>query len=230
MGPNGRTFYYSDYRLGGGRKVYHPDTFPCCSGTYIEAVADYHNLIYFKDASSLYVNLFVPSEVTWNRDGSDIKVEQETSYPEADTTTLTMRPAKPTAFDLKVRVPRWCHKATAEVNGKPAEFAASPDGWATLHRTWNPGDRVTVRLAMEPYLAPIDKQHPNRVAVMSGPVVLVRKQESLKIPDTKNLAQWLNRGGNPLKFRASSRSSSTFVPFFQVGLEEPYIMYFDLEV
>jgi len=23
MGPNGQTFYYSDYRLGGGRKIYH---------------------------------------------------------------------------------------------------------------------------------------------------------------------------------------------------------------
>ena len=35
MGARGATFYYSDYRLGGGRKVYHLDgTWPCCSGTY----------------------------------------------------------------------------------------------------------------------------------------------------------------------------------------------------
>jgi len=36
-------------------------------GTYIQAVTDYHNIIYFKDASSLYVNLFLPSEVIWTR-------------------------------------------------------------------------------------------------------------------------------------------------------------------
>ena len=70
MAPKGNTFYYSDYQLGGGRKVYHSDgTWPCCSGTFPQVMADYHNIIYFKDPESLYVNLFVPSEVTWNRHG-----------------------------------------------------------------------------------------------------------------------------------------------------------------
>ena len=46
----GKTFYYSDYRLAGGMKVYYWDALPCCSGTYIQAVADYHNIIYYKDA------------------------------------------------------------------------------------------------------------------------------------------------------------------------------------
>src|SRR5258708_35636284 len=86
--PAGKTFYYSDYRVGGGMKVYYWDAWPCCSGTYIQAVADYHNLIYYKDASSLYVNLFVSSEVTWNHPGGEVKLAQETDYPEAETTTL----------------------------------------------------------------------------------------------------------------------------------------------
>ena len=30
-------------------------------------MADYHNLIYYKDVSSLYVNLYVASDVTWSR-------------------------------------------------------------------------------------------------------------------------------------------------------------------
>ena len=31
MGPKGATFYYSDYRMGGARKIYHLDgTWPCC--------------------------------------------------------------------------------------------------------------------------------------------------------------------------------------------------------
>jgi hypothetical protein len=32
-------------------------------------VADYHNIIYFKGPNSLYVNLYVPSAVTWEYDG-----------------------------------------------------------------------------------------------------------------------------------------------------------------
>ena len=62
--PDGHTFYYSDYRNGGGTKVYLEDQkWSCCSGTYPQAVADYHNLIYLHDNEGIYVNLFVPSEV-----------------------------------------------------------------------------------------------------------------------------------------------------------------------
>jgi len=67
MKGSGSTFYYSDYQLFGCTKVYHEEdyrgeTWPCCAGTYPEAVADYHNLIYFKNKTALFVNLFVPSE------------------------------------------------------------------------------------------------------------------------------------------------------------------------
>ena len=82
----GRTFYYGDYRLGGGMKVYNWDTYTCCSGTYIQNLAEYHNLIYFKDADGLFVNLYVPSEVKWN----GVTLTQETRYPDAETTTLTL--------------------------------------------------------------------------------------------------------------------------------------------
>ena len=33
--------------------------------------------IYYHDADSLYVNLFIPSELSWN----GLKVRQETAYP-----------------------------------------------------------------------------------------------------------------------------------------------------
>ena len=106
MGPKGATFYYSDYRLGGGRKFYHPDgNWPCCSGTYPQVLADYHNVVYFRDAGGLAVNLFVPSRAAWNQNGTQVVVEQETTFPETDTTTLTVRPGKSAAFDVKFRVP-----------------------------------------------------------------------------------------------------------------------------
>ena len=63
----GRNFYYGDYRVGGGMKVYNWDNFTCCSGTYSQNMADYYNLVYYKDAKGLYVNLYVPSDVTWQR-------------------------------------------------------------------------------------------------------------------------------------------------------------------
>jgi uncharacterized protein len=47
----GKHFYYADYRVTGGMKVYKVARYSCCSGSLIQNVADYHNLIYYRDAS-----------------------------------------------------------------------------------------------------------------------------------------------------------------------------------
>ncbi len=227
MGPGGMTFYYSDYRLGGGRKEYYRAAFPCCSGTFIEAVADYHNVIYFKDAKNLYVNLFVPSDVTWNMEGHEIKVEQETGYPETDTTLLTLRPQRNASFGVRIRVPQWSDGINAKVNGSPVEVSVR-NGWGTIERGWNPGDRLAVQISMPFYLVPVDKQHPDRVAVMRGPVVLVRRQEKIELPSRQNLAELFAGEKGPLEFHAIVRSAGTYVPFYELSEGEPYLMYFDL--
>ena len=116
----GRNFYYGDYRVGGGMKVYNWDTFTCCSGTYLQNLADYHNLIYYKDADSLYVNLYVPSEVTWTRRGGTVVLEQQTRYPEAETSVLTVKTARPARFAIKLRVPQWTRGMRVTINGAAA--------------------------------------------------------------------------------------------------------------
>ena len=227
----GNTFYYSDYQLGGGRKIYHLDgTWPCCSGTLPQALADYHNIIYFKDSASLYVNLFVPSRVTWNCDGTEVKVVQETTYPESDSTTLTVGVSKNAPFDLKFRVPGWSQGASVQVNGAKADVTAQPGHWATIRRTWSGGDRVTIRIPMRLALAPIDQQHPNRRAVTYGPVVLVREQEPVLSTSGAGVSDWITRKGAPLEFWAKSQESEPFVPFYQVGHLATYNMYFDLKI
>jgi hypothetical protein len=70
--PDGRTYYYGDYRLSSGLKQHYWHEWPCCSGTYWQLMADYHNVIYFKGPDALYVNLFVPSEVAWLHDGQTV--------------------------------------------------------------------------------------------------------------------------------------------------------------
>ena len=70
-------------------------------------MAEYHNQIYYKDAAAMYVNLFVPSEVSWPRPEGEVRLVQETRYPEADTTTLTFEMKQSLSFPLKFRVPPW---------------------------------------------------------------------------------------------------------------------------
>lgn len=229
MGPHGRTFYYSDYLLGGCRKAYYSAAWPCCSGTYIQDTADYHDIIYFKGDRSLHVNLFVPSQVAWSVDDTAVQVEQVTDFPASDITTLTLRPIKPVKFSLKFRVPAWTEGASVSVNGKKQNIECRPGTWAAVNRTWTSGDRTEIQLPMKLAFAPVDRQHPRRVAAVYGPVVLVRDQEILLVPNVNDVSRWIVSKGNGLEFHADSRATAGFVPFYQLGSQTGYGMYFDLE-
>src|SRR5207249_4377696 len=102
-----------------------------------------------------------------------------------------------------------------------------PGTWATVERKWKAGDVVKVRVPMRPRLVPVDKQHPNRVAVVVGPVVLVRENRAGLVVSERDPSKWLSSGG-ALEYR-SSLASGSFVPFYRVGKGTPYGMYFDVE-
>jgi len=222
--PNGYNFYYSDYQMGGGRKLYHPDwQWSCCSGTYPQSIADYHNLIYFHSADGLYVNLYIPSDVEWTHGGTNLKIAQETAYPESDTTNLTIHGSGD--FALRLRVPRWCEGASVSVNGTAQSIACKPGTWAEIRRTWKSGDRVTARFPMEMRMLPVDPQHPKRVALLYGPVVLMRQHRPV-LEIAKGLHEALSPGGAPLEFR--SKGPDVFVPFYRLKHRDTYDTYFDV--
>lgn len=80
---------------------------------------------------------------------------------------------------------------------------------------------------MTPRFAPIDKQHPDRVAVVVGPVVLVRENESKAAAMERDLSKMI-RSGEPLGYRFQAQPNRPFVPFYRVGEGALYGMYFDL--
>jgi DUF1680 family protein len=234
--PDGKTFYYSDYRTGGGTKVPYWDAWPCCAGTYIQAVADYPNLIYFKDASGLYVNLFVASEVTWKRTDGDVKVTQETSYPEAETTTLKVEAKDGTKFPLKFRVPAWANDVTVKLNGEAFKTDCKPGTWAAIDRAWKSGDQVEIKIPLVLRMVAVDKQHPDRVAAVRGPVAMVMEglwQEiDFKLPKTDaEFSEMLSPDRMPGNFQVKSPGGgfnhSKFRPFYSEPETLAYYMYFD---
>jgi uncharacterized protein len=234
----GRNFYYSDYRTSGGMKVDYWDNYTCCSGTLFQDMADYHNLIYYEDASSLYVNLYLPSEVTWSRVDGEIRLVQETSYPEAETSVLTLGMKQSADFSLKLRVPSWSKDMSVKVNGSGAGVACRPGEWAVLARTWSRGDRVEIRIPMRLSMWPVDPQHANRVAIVRGPVVLALDfnyhDPAFQLPDNEeDLNKWLVPDGSPVVFRVERPDGRSvrlkFRPFYDLAEDFPYLMYFDLK-
>lgn len=173
--PDGRSFYYADYRVGMGAKTFFWDEWPCCSGTYIQAVADFYNLLYLHDRDSLCVNLLIPSVVDWQYAGQTIRLIQQTTFPETETSDLQLQMDRPASFALRVRVPSWSTAMHFDLNGQPLPgIVAEPNQWAVIHRTWSPGDILTVRLPLAARLVPVDPQHPMRTAVMYGPLLMAQ--------------------------------------------------------
>jgi hypothetical protein len=236
---DGSNFYYADYRISGGMKDYDHSPFTCCSGTYIQGVADYHDLIYFKDSSGLYVNLFAPSEVTWARPEGQVKLVQDTAYPEADTTTLRLEMKQSINFSLNLRVPGWARDMSVSVNGTPVNVKCEPGKWATVARTWASGDRIEARIPLRFRLEPIDPQHPTRVAIVRGPVVYVidagHHEPMPPIPAEAELEKWLTPAEKPGLYRmqpynvsGGPRTLTALArPFYAVDERLPYRMYFE---
>ena len=214
MQPDGHTFYYSDYRVRGGTKVYREDQkWCCCSGTYSQAVPDYHNLIYLHDNGGLYVNLFVPSEVSWN----GITITQETNYPESQSSSLTVHNANSAAFLLHFRIPGWCNEASLSVNGERQTISCSPGAWES-------GDKVGIELPMQIRHSSVDARHPHRVALVYGPTVLVKRQKRMTLDSLTKVTG----PGRGLSFDLPSGGGDEFLPFYAMGLDQPYEMYFDV--
>jgi DUF1680 family protein len=210
--------------------------YTCCSGTYCQAVAEYPNLIYFHDASSLYVNLYLPSEISWKHPESDVKLVQETGFPEAETSTFALELKQSTPLALKFRVPGWCKDMSVKVNGEPAEIERKPGTWAAVSRAWKSGDRVEVKLPLRLGFSAVDQWHPHRVAVVRGPVVLVQEGNAhepiFKLPETdEDLEKWLVPDDPPGWFRMKPPDGTVvrarFLPFYAAIESLAYRMYFD---
>ena len=234
--PDGRTFYYGDYGISAGRKSFYWHEWPCCSGTYIQNMAEYHNLVFLKDAKGIFVNLFVPAEARFVHEGEPVVVRQNTDYPESEESTITFELARPTTFALRFRVPGWSKGASFKLKGETLPVSGEPGQWAAIERVWQPDDRITIRLPMSLRACAVDRQHPDRVAILHGPVVLAQDEACCRRPFSlapqTRLATRLVKEGPGLRYRmlntVPERHTRYLVPLYSLPPDWPYWVYFDL--
>src|SRR5215467_4739408 len=170
---DGTSFYYSDYNYE-GRKVHYRDKWPCCSGTFPQLTADYGISSYYRGQDGIYVNLFLPSKLSWSQAGTPVELTQTTEYPRANTTVLAFRLSRPQTFATSIRIPAWVGaKTTVRVNGKRTEEAVEPGKFLALKRTWKDGNRIEVEFELPLRLESVAPESPNNVALMKGPLALL---------------------------------------------------------
>jgi DUF1680 family protein len=145
--PDGTAFYYSDYSYQ-GHKGYSRHRWPCCSGTLPQVAADYRISAYFHDANDLYLNLYVPSTLSWKNPNARGSLTLSGEYPFAEVVQLDLKSDRPSAFGINLRIPSWTNGASISVNGKRQAMQLKPGSFANLNRQWKTGDRVELHLPM----------------------------------------------------------------------------------
>lgn len=156
------------------------DSFWCCVGTGMESHAKHGESIWWQGAETLFVNLYIPSQVQWAR--KDVSWRMETRYPYDGQVTLKVEAIKaPATFRLALRVPGWVKgDLSLTVNGQSVPATPS-GGYLVLNRTWHAGDTValTLPLALRTE-APVEAPH--LVSLLHGPMVLAADLASAEGP------------------------------------------------
>lgn len=224
--PDGRTFYYADLNQN-ARRVYSAHRWPCCAGTYPQVAADYGINTYLLDpepSPGLWVNLYLPSTITWEAANTKCHLSQQGSYPLGEQVTLVLETDRTTAFSLHLRIPTWCARPGLRINGQPHPVRSNA-GFATTSRIWKNGDRVELHLPAQLRLEPFPgdgSAESSLVAICWGPLVLMPerfstiRRDSLSQLHRVSDTEWRTRDGH-----------LSFHPFFAVG-DAPYSTYLQI--
>jgi uncharacterized protein len=186
--------YFTPIRPNHYRVYSQPETSMwCCVGSGIENHTKYGELIYSHTANDIYVNLFIPSELTWKEKG--IQITQNTDFPHRSSSELLIKIAKNQVFSLNIRYPKWAESAKILVNGKTEMLNAKPAEYISLNRKWKNGDKISIEFGMKTRLEYLPDGS-NWAAFVRGPIVLAAKTST---EDLKGLFADDSRMGHETK-------------------------------
>jgi uncharacterized protein len=147
----------------------------CCPPNVMRLLAGLEHYIASTDGAGMQIHQYATGRCTGALDGAPLAVSVHTDYPRTGTVTVTVEetPAgRP--WTLSLRVPQWSAAFTVRVADTPLAGASAEDGWLRLERTWAPGDKVVLDLAMAPRLVEADPRVDavrGCVAIERGPLV-----------------------------------------------------------
>ncbi len=142
--------------------------FGCCAANFHQGWPKLTSSLWMTTRDGgLVAAAYAPCEVHTTIAGTAVHVVEETDYPFRGAITIRVNPQTAVKFPLRVRIPAWATGATINVNGRP-ETVPTANGFATLDRSWHPGDVVDLALPLTPRVV---RGFNNSVSVHRGPLV-----------------------------------------------------------
>jgi len=145
----------------------------CCVGTGMENHSKYNQFIYTHQQDSLYLNLFIASELNWKERG--VVIEQSTRFPFEEASSLRIVSGT-SEFTLFVRHPSWVKQDSfgVTINGHRVLTKTGDNGYLGIRRLWKKGDKIKIELPMQNSIESLPST-PSYLAFRHGPVVLAAR-------------------------------------------------------
>lgn len=219
---HGGLVYFTPMRPAHYRVYSQPQTsFWCCVGSGLESHSKYGEFIYAEQDQALWVNLFIPSVLTWEKMG--VRLVQQHQFPSTDTINFKIHADKAKKFTLHLRKPNWTNgkQISLFVNDVKQTIQEGTKGYLEIERKWKDGDEVELVLPMHVEL----ETFPDNSAYLAfnyGPVVLAGTSTSQD--DIVGLLADDSRGGHIAKGR---QVAATDIPLL-VGDKENLAQSIDL--
>ncbi len=235
----GMMCYFVPLRMGTKKEFSDPfNTFTCCVGSGMENHSKYTEGIYSEGKDgSLFVNLFIPSELNWK--SKDVHIKMETHFPQDGKVALHVESSAKQKFIIKVRQPEWAKSDLKfSVNDKSIKASLNRNGYWEMDKVWSNGDVITFQLPMSLHSESMP-DNPNRIALLYGPVVLAGQLgkempdpifgTTVLLTDDKNVSDWTKRNSSSLEFETNKVAKPVdvkLIPFFQT-YDQYYNVYWD---
>ncbi|NQU33152.1 MAG: glycoside hydrolase family 127 protein, partial [Bacteroidetes bacterium] len=162
----------------------------CCPSNVSRFVPSVPGYVYAVKNKNLYVNLFMSSDSEIEVENNSVQLTQTTNYPWTGDIRIDVAPNTKQDFSLKIRVPGWVIgdvvpsdlykyadkkklSYAIKVNGTQVKSELG-NGYFTVHRKWQKGDKVEIHFDMEPRLVkahPLVEADAGKLSVERGPIV-----------------------------------------------------------
>ena len=165
-------------KIGGLKQMENNTFYGCCAaiGSAGTGMLPLISVMAAKDG--IVMNLYQNGEVhTKTPSGAALQMRLATDYPVSGSIQLTVQPALPEEFTIRLRIPAWSRETSVAVNGI-AQTGVASGAYLELRRVWAPGDTVALELDMRTVVLPAPKPDAGPpeacIAFKRGPLILAR--------------------------------------------------------
>ncbi|MEG3028947.1 MAG: glycoside hydrolase family 127 protein [Oscillospiraceae bacterium] len=215
---NGGSTYFMPTSPG-AKKSFNLVENTCCHGTGMENHFKYQENIYFHNEDEIYVNLYLNSELNWQKKSTRVSMSVEEG---ADNITAKLRVNTKENIKIKLRKPYWAQGFRVVVQGETIEYLPE-NGYITIAVLGENTD-IWVSFLCNPWLCRTPDK-PQIASICYGPYVLAALSESkeyLKFEvDDRTIAQKLRRESAGEYYIGKTK----FVPFCHVDCHQSYHLY-----